>query len=61
MTESDKKGRAPVQISRDAKDRLKVLAAFRGVGMAELMEELIEAEIARYDIPGLPVRLKTVK
>ncbi|MBN8477336.1 MAG: hypothetical protein J0L91_00040 [Burkholderiales bacterium] len=61
MTKSDKSARAPVQISQETKDRLKVLAAFRGMKMAQLVEELIEAEIAKYDIPGLGVRLRSVK
>lgn len=61
MTKSEKAGRAPVQISQESKDRLKILAAFRGMKMAQLVEELIEAEIGKYDIPGLPPALRVVK
>jgi predicted DNA-binding protein len=52
--------RVPVQISEDARDRLKILAACEGRTMAQVIEGLIEEAVAKADIP-FGVRLRSVK
>lgn len=51
--------RVPVQISEDARDRLKILAAWQGRSMAQVVENLIQEAVEKSQIP-VGVRLRSV-